>query len=108
MTNPWQWIVPGSIGAVIGSIITELFRWFYPNRKEWRAERQAKAEKSNDTKIISAMSNGWSWTAEQLAATCHIKLDVVDESIDRLEAKGRIKKIPATLSPVTSWFLVPR
>jgi len=107
MTNPWQWIVPGGIGFVIGSAITEVFRWFFPSHKEWKAERQAKSEKSNEAKIIRVLSDGRSWSAEKLAETCHIKLDEVYESIDRLEAKGRIKRIPATLSTVTSWFLLP-
>lgn len=108
MMRFWQWIVPGGVGAVIGSVATGTFLWFYPSRKEWRAERQAKTEKSNDAKIIQVLGAGGNFAAGQLVETCRLKQNEVDESLDRLEAKGRIKRIGPTSTTVTSWFLLPR
>ena len=104
MTNLWRWIVSGGL---LAALITALLRYL-PSREELRERRQAKAEKSNDAKIIQALSDGRSRTANQLAETCKIERDEVDVSLGRLEAKARVKKIDATFTTAISWFLLPR
>jgi hypothetical protein len=105
MTNPWQWLVPGGIGAVIGSALTEVFRWFYPNHKDWKAERQAKTEKEIDRRVMRALEDRSLWKGsrpqtgggdyavrvEELASALSLSDEDVSDSLERLGNRERAR-----------------
>jgi len=105
MTKLWQWIVPGGIGAVVGSAATEMFRWFYPSHKDWRAVRQAKAEKAIDKLVMQALEDRSLWKgprpmtgggdyavrAEELAEVLTITEEDSADCLERLENRGRVR-----------------
>lgn len=119
----WHWIVPGSIGAVIGSGATEAFRWMYPSRKEWTAARQAKTTKEIDRRVIEALENRTLWKgprpitgsgdvavrADELAGVLSLSEEDVADSLDRLESQDRVENAGGEMSdPRSRWFSTRR
>ena len=126
MANLWHWIAlnwgPLGIGTCIGGAFS-LFVWFIPNRKEWKVERQEKAEKRLDSKVLNALADQSLWKGPRpmtgagiLAVRSaeiaqHLKMDnnLVADSLERLADQGRASNQGGTLdNPSPYWLFVPR
>ena len=118
ITLHWKdWGIP-TISAVAGGV----FVWFFPNRKEWREERQAKTEKRIDSKVLKALGNRELWKgpramtgagipavrSAEIAEVLNFDEDAVADSLERLAWQGRADKDSGTLDdPRPIWLFVP-
>ena len=106
MANLWHlfvanWAIPLA-SWVFGTFVGATFRWFYPSRKEWKEQRRLKAEQKIDERVIDAMKGDSSQTfpvgrsprfqASDVAKVLDLEVDVVFDSLERLERKGRVHR----------------
>src|ERR1017187_5634303 len=118
MTGLWHSLGFGGIGLMIGASIGPVFRWFYPDRKAWTAERQAKLEKEIDRRVMQALENRELWKgprpttgsgdkavrADELAEALSLKDEEVSDSLERLESRGRIDNARGNfMDPTPRW-----
>jgi hypothetical protein len=118
-TNQWSsflahWAIPLA-SWVFGTFVGATFRWFYPSRKEWKAERAAKRDKKLDAKVLSSLtdlkmprsSGGMTGAGmpinriSEIAAYLDENRDDIEESLSRLEMRRSAK------SDSGNWFFVP-
>ena len=61
MTNLWHYFLShwgiSLLSWLFGNVTGGVFIWFYPNRKEWKAERQEKAEKKLDADVLRVLGD---------------------------------------------------
>jgi|ERR1035437_8755338 hypothetical protein len=126
MTNLWHWIAlnsgPLGIGTCFGGAFT-IFLWFFPNRKEWKVERQAKANLKTDSRVHEALGNRSIWKgsrgmsgagfyavrSDEIAEYLKLDPEAVNESLERLRTKGRANKEKGTLDDARPiWIYLPR
>jgi hypothetical protein len=126
MTNLWNWISinwgPLSVGTCFAGGFS-VFLWFFPNRKEWRAERRVKAEKNLDSKVHEALGNRTIWRgargmsgagfyavrSDEIAEYLGLDAEAVGESLERLRVKGRANKETGTLDDARPiWIYLSR
>lgn len=104
------WGIRGIIFG-LGSFTGAVFMWFYPSRKEWVAERRAKAEKKTDAQVLQVLGEigNAMMNSRQIAESLKLDQEEVADSLERLEAKGRVKRNSGTYNnPVPSWFILDR
>jgi hypothetical protein len=126
MTSLWHWIAvnwgPLGIGTCFGGAFS-VFLWFFPNRKEWKAQQQEKAEKRLDSRVHEALGNREIWKgpramtgagfyavrSDEIAQYLKEDAETVSESLERLKAKGRANKETGTLDDARPiWIYLPR
>jgi len=110
------------ITAIVGSAVTAC-TWFLARRKEWKEARRAKAESALDSKVIRALQNrdlwgpprGWTGAGDplvrsaEMAEALSLDCDAVIDSLERLEARGRVRNAGGTLNnPATCWHILHR
>jgi hypothetical protein len=103
------WTVSGITGF-IGVLIGSALRWRWPSWKEYQEERQAKRDKVTDARVMELLDGIDSSTmfAKRISDTLKIDEHTVRESLDRLQARGRVGMgDPTSLSPA-SWFSLNR
>ena len=109
ITVHWvTWVVPFLTG-IFGAFIGATFKWFYPTRKEWKEERKAKEEAKVDEKVLGALFVGGFATgifdAWQIAGATSLNHESVADSLERLEARGRVTRIEGTFDhPAPNWM----
>jgi hypothetical protein len=126
MTHLWDsfiahwvnWVIPFATW-IFGTVMGATFRWFYPSRKEWEEQRRCKAEDSADSTILNAIRDEKLWgapvpgqrrfQAAQIAGVLTLDVEAVRESLERLEARGKVRRggtnVPS-LPPF--WMVVPQ
>lgn len=115
----WQsWGIPTVVAGIAASVT-----WFLARRTEWKEARRAKADSAVDFQVFRALQNRDLWGASrpmtgagdrlvrsvELAEALSLDCDVVADSLERLEAKGRVKNEGGTLdNPAPYWFALHR
>jgi hypothetical protein len=126
MTSLWHWIALNwgalGIGTCFGCAFT-VFLWFFPNRKEWIAVRREKAERKLDSRVHEALGDRTIWKgsrgmsgagfpavrSDEIAEHLELDAEAVNESLERLRAKGRANKGTGTLDDTRPiWIYLPR
>jgi hypothetical protein len=111
-----------SIPTIVGSAVTAA-TWILARRREWKETRRAKAESAVDSRVLGALQDRNLWalprpftgagdmlvrTAE-IAEALSLDCDVVIDSLQRLEAQGRVRNAGGTLhNPAPYWHAVHR
>jgi len=115
----WQsWGIP-TVVASIAALVT----WFLARRTELKEARRVKADSAVDSQVFRALQNRDLWGASrpmtgagdrlvrsaELAEALSLDCEVVADSLERLEAKGRVKNEGGTLdNPAPYWFALHR
>ena len=127
MTNLWHsfvahWAIP-LVSWVFGTFVGATFRWFYPSRKEWKAERRQKTERELDSKALGAIANQSLWKGPrpmtgagifavrtwEIANYLGLDRETAADSLGRLEEAGKVKNDGGTLDdPTPYWHFVVR
>lgn len=97
--------------------------WMLSRRREWQEARKAKAEKRVDSRLVRALEDRTLWAgirgmtgggdplvrSAELAEKLSLDYEVVLESLERLEAKGRVRNAGGTLDdPAPYWHVLCR
>jgi hypothetical protein len=116
-----QWNKWGVTAIVAGA--ASAVTWTIAQHKEWKESRRIKREKKNDTRVRQAMENPNLWPqlrpltgagvplirAAELANHLNLNLEVVGDSLERLEGKGRVVRTQGTLdNPANYWHVMFR
>jgi hypothetical protein len=126
MTSLWNsfvahwvnWVIP-VVTWIFGTVMGATFRWFYPNRKEWEDQRRRKVEEATDSRILNAIRDEKLWgtsvpgqrrfQAVQVASVLSLNVDAVRESLERLEAKAKVRRGGTNLPSLPPfWMVVPQ
>jgi len=85
------------------------FTWFYPSRKDWKAEQQEKAERKIDADVLRVLSGGVILTSARIAELIGADRERVMDSLDRLEPKGRVQSDSGTMdNPARVYWILER
>jgi hypothetical protein len=126
MENLWHWIIVhwkswGINGIVAGA--SSIITWVLARRREWNEDRQSKAESRIDSKVLHAIGSRELWKGSramtgagipavrsaEIAVVLRLDEEVVADSLERLEMRGRVSKDGGTLDdPRPIWLFVPR
>jgi hypothetical protein len=119
-----HWKSWGVYAILLG--VSNFGTWILSRRKdwaEWRVSRQAKADKKVDDKVLQALGNFTLWgyqrsmtgsgipyvRASEIAEHLSLDSDTVSDSLERLEARGRVERSSGTYdNPTPTWRIVPR
>lgn len=116
-----HWKVWG-IGSIIGGGVA-FVGWYSTQRKNWKEARTAKAHRAIDGKVIKLLQthDGWkNWhpitgagdiqvRSAEIAERASLDQEEVIESLERLEAKGRVKRVDGTSdNPAPRWQIIHR
>jgi hypothetical protein len=97
--------------------------WILARRREWTEARKVKAQKTVDSRVIRALEDRGLWTgirgitgggdplvrSRELAEKLSLDCEVVIESLDRLETRGRVRNAGGTLDdPAPHWHVLRR
>ena len=108
------------ITALVGSAAAA-GTWFLARRNEWKEARRAKSDSAVDSEVIRALQNRDLWTGQRvrtgagdpllrsakIAEALSLDCDAVADSLERLEARGRVGKENGTLdNPAPYWFIL--
>jgi hypothetical protein len=115
----WKaWGIPTIVTSVVGA-----GTWLLARRKEWNETRRANAEKELDSKVFKALQNRDLWNSRrgmtgagdplvrsaELAQTLRLDCDTVNDSLERLEARGRVRNAGGTLdNSAPYWHILHR
>jgi hypothetical protein len=117
-----HWAIPLA-SWVLGTTTGGVFVWFYPNRKEWREEREGSKEKRIDSRVLKAIGDYGLWKgartmtgagipgvrAYEIAEQLDVELEEVANSLSRLELRGMVSMGDGNMNdPRPRWFHVPR
>ncbi len=124
MANIWHWLALNYAWvAVCLTGAFAAFLWLFPNRKEWGADRQERANFKTDFRVYEALGNRSLWKGarptngagfpqvwcDEIAEYLKLDAEVVHDSLDRLVAQGRAIKQDGTLSDARPrWIYLPR
>lgn len=113
----------GSITAVVGSVAA-MVTWFLARRKEWKEKRRAKTDATVDSQVIHALQDRAKWggssrgmtgagdplvRSAEIAEAFSLDCDAVSDSLERLEARGRVRNAGGTSdNPAPYWHIVHR
>ncbi len=92
--------------------------------KEWKEARQTKLNRYNDARVFESLSNRDLWIKTgrpmtgggdplvrsiEIAEALSLKHDVVTDSLERLEARGKVRNAGGTLdNPAPYWHVLHR
>ena len=117
MTSLWDtfmnhWAIPLA-SWVFGTFVGATFRWFYPSQKEWKESQEGKANVRIDSAVweqIRPVGNyALSQDSQMIAETLSLDQDAVADSLERLEAQGKVRRHEGTLDhPSPYWSAVIR
>src|SRR2546425_5786522 len=115
----WKsWGIPTMVGSVVAT-----GTWLLARRKEWNEARRAKAERAVDAQVIRTLQNRDLWDSRrgmtgagdplvrsaELAEALSLDCDTVIDSLERLEARGRVRNAGGTLdNPAPYWHILHR
>jgi len=115
----WKsWGIPTIFGSIAAA-----GTWVLARRREWKEARRAKADSAIDSQVFRALQNRDLWGAQrpttgagdrlvrsaEIAEALSLDWDVVADSLERLEAKGRVRNAGGTLdNPAPYWFALHR
>ena len=115
----WQsWGIPTIVASITASVT-----WFIARRSEWKEARRVKADNAVDSQVLRALQNRDLWggarpvtgagdrlvRSAEIAETLSLDCDAVADSLERLEAKGRVRNAGGTLdNPAPFWFALHR
>jgi len=115
----WKtWGIPAIVTSVVGAAT-----WLIARRKEWNEKRHANAERELDSKVLRALQNRDLWDSrrgmtgsgdalvrsEELAQALSLDCDTVSDSLERLEARGKVRNAGGTLNnPAPYWHFLHR
>jgi hypothetical protein len=125
----WGWVDAhwkswGIYAVILG--VSNFVTWILARRKdwnEWRASRQAKADRKIDAQVLQAIGNPTLWgnqrpmtgsgipyvRAAEIAEHLSLDSDTVSDSLERLEQRGRVERSGGNYSdPSPTWRIVPR
>jgi hypothetical protein len=124
----WQWIDDhwktwGVYAILLG--VSNFGTWILARRKdwnEWKASRQAKADKKIDARVFEALENNALWPqnrplvvgylvvwAHEIADHLSIDKDAIFESLERLQARGKVRKTDGNMeNPAPRWHVIRR
>ena len=107
-----HWAIPLA-SWVFGTFIGATFRWFYPSRNEWKEGRKNKVEAKVDAEIWKQMrpigSVCLSQDSEMIAKTLLLDQDAVADSLERLEAQGKVRRCEGSSDhPAPYWSAILR
>lgn len=116
-----QWIVDqwkqwGVTAIIVGA--TNTITWLFARRKEWRAARQARAERKIDAQILEILGKPDLWgyqrpltgagiplvRAAELAQQLALDLEAVGDSLERLESRGRVLRTQGTMDNLAPYW----
>jgi hypothetical protein len=118
LVDHWTaWSIPT---VVAGAIATG--SWILARSKEWKASRQDKAEKKIDARVFEALENNALWPqnrplvvgylvvwAQEIADHLSLDKDVVYDSLERLQARGKVRKTDGNMQdPAPRWHVIRR
>jgi hypothetical protein len=111
-----------SIPTIVGSAATA-GTWFLARRKEWKEARRAKADSAVDSQVIRTLQNRDLWgpprgmtgagdclvRSAEIAEALSLDCDAVTDTLERLEAQGRVRNAGGTLdNPAPYWHILHR
>lgn len=115
----WKsWGIPTKVGSTLATVASLLVLW-----KKWKDWRQAKADSRVDARVIRALQDRNLWPrprpftgagdllvrSAEIAKTLSLDCDVVIESLERLEARARVRNAGGTLdNPAPYWHILHR
>jgi hypothetical protein len=115
----WKsWSIPTKFASTFGAVTSALVVW-----GKWKAGRQAKADKKIDARIILALQDHDLWSrprvltgggnvgvrSTEIAEALSLDSEVVIDSLERLEARGRVRSASGTMdNPAPYWFFLHR
>lgn len=129
MGSAWGWVAghwgTATISGVFGfagGLLASILRWRWPSWKEWDAERREKRHSEIDERVLEAVRYPDQGRKRQMTGRGHLvirtdevvqslSLDhtTVADSLERLEAKGRVQRISPSMSDrYPGWFAVSR
>jgi hypothetical protein len=126
LNNYWKYVSLPAIAAVAWGA----FRWWYPTRKDFDEAKQKKQQQRSaddsaviDRRVLEALGNSALWDiarpmtgggiravkARELAERLSLDVEVVQDSLERLEAHGRVSNQGGVLAdPSPYWIIRPR
>jgi len=126
MENFGHWFISNWKAWGINSIVAgaaSTVTWMLARRKEWKKEKQEKAERKLDSNVVEALrdrtiwkgprvSTGagiWGVKSDEMAEHLEIDQDSVADSFERLEGRGRVTRSKGSMDdPAPWWFFTPR
>ncbi len=129
MQDVWHWVADhwrtwGLTAFLLA--VSNLATWILSRRKdwtEWKASRQAKADKKIDAQVLQALGNPNLWAqlrpltgagvplvrSAEIAQHLSLDGDIVGDSLERLEARGRVERTNGTFdNPSPYWHILFR
>jgi hypothetical protein len=112
------WGIPAKVATTVGAVTSVLVVW-----KKWKDGWQAKADKKVDARIILELQDHDLWSrprpftgsgdlgvrSAEIAEALSLDTEVVIESLERLEARGRVRNAGGTMdNPAPYWFILHR
>lgn len=97
--------------------------WILARRKEWKESRRIKIEHRIESQVLQVLGNPTLWghkrpmtgagvpyiRAAEIAEHLCLDGDVVSDSLERLEIRGRVESSNGTFdNPAPYWRIVPR
>jgi hypothetical protein len=121
----WRVAHWGRIAAVIAILggIGGFIKWVRPLVKEFLEWRRERNNSRVDSRVMQALENRSIWTgprprtgagdapirADELAGILSLSVDGVNDSLERLEAAGRVRNVGGNLSdPTPRWHTLRR
>lgn len=115
----WKaWGIPAIVTSVVGA-----GTWLLARRKEWNETRRANAERDLDSQVLQALQNRGLWDTRrgmtgagdplvrsaELAQALSLDCETISDSLERLEARGRVRNAGGTLdNPAPYWHILHR
>ena len=111
------------ISAIVGSAAAAA-TWILARRKEWKEARQVRADAAIDSKVLETLDNRDLWCSSargmtgagdllvrsaEIAEFLSLDRDTVIHSLERLEARGRVRNAGGTQdNPGPYWHILHR
>ena len=119
MANIWHWLStnwgPLGIGAGVGyclGAVFNVFKWRYSSWADWKSERQERAPKKIDSKVLQIMrgfNDSCIRSSSEIARAVSMKADDVADSLKRLESSKLLKSYEGTCDdPGPGWTIAYR
>jgi hypothetical protein len=120
MLNPFNWIIDHR-QSISGASLASIIGWLLGKRNEWKERRRVKAERQLEAIVLDALQKPNLWPmhgfagaypcvrSAELAVHLGREQDAVADCLERLQARGRVKKSGGSFNdPSPTWFFLPR